>query len=806
MRYSRPGIVPCTRRQRALCVDPGVVARAPRVCVRSSDRLRQGIQMVWPIAAVTWLLFVLLGGAWVPATLAQSACATAMQDYRVAVQAYQDGLFDPAIAGLEAYMQQCPKGKQVPQAHYLLAEIFFKQHRFAPALEHAKVVIARVSQGTLRPHGLLVAAQSALQLKQPDVAQMYLRQVPATGVRGELRAAALYWLGEIAVQQQRYDEAQRSYQEVTQEEQAGSYPLQAHYALGWLARQRGDAPAALRAFAAFLRLSPDHELAPQVRFARAALFRETAQFDHAAMAFQHLAQEGPEAQRDEALFWWAEMAYQLGRYDEAWTAYLLLLTEYPQSVRATEGLYRAGWAAVKQQRCAAAVELWESLLQQEPQTARALEVHYQLALCYIQLEQYAAAREHLLWVSETEPDTAYHRDALLQLATFAFQAEDYAEAIQYYTRVLATAQQSEKFRLHYLLGVSYAALGEESQAIEHWQGVLDGPRTLAVYAPTLYRLGRFYLAQRAWVRAIPFLSQLWEEFPQFPYRANVALALVEAYRSARQCAVALPVYESIGNGTTQAVVRDAVMSAKAECLFQQDRYTEVVQMLAPLLAAEASGTLSPFVLYLSAQAYMQLEQFRPALVPFSLLQQRFPDSPLVVTMAPRFAFALEQVGSHDEALAVWQAYFRRGELPDEAERHRLGLHVGRLALRQGRLDEAFSFLAPAREAASAAVAAEALFWTGEVYRKQQQWELAQQLYQELLDRSGAEQQWGNLARLRLGALYERQQEWGQALQAYQALLDTAVDPDMVRRARQRIAAIEVGRVTPKTTPGGPSEG
>ena len=85
-------------------------------------------------------------------------------------------------------------------------------------------------------------------------------------------------------------------------------------------------------------------------------------------------------------------------------------------------------------------------------------------------------------------------------------------------------------------------------------------------------------------------------------------------------------------------------------------------------------------------------------------------------------------------------------------------------------------------------------------------ELAQQLYQELLDRYGAEQQWGNLARLRLGALYERQQEWGQALQAYQALLDTAVDPDMVRRARQRIAAIEVGRVTPKATPGGPAEG
>ena len=77
---------------------------------------------------------------------------------------------------------------------------------------------------------------------------------------------------------------------------------------GWRGSS-GDAVAALEAFTAFLKLAPDHEFAPQVRFIRAELLRDTKKLPEAAEAFQQLAQNPTEPLRDEALFWWAEIVH-----------------------------------------------------------------------------------------------------------------------------------------------------------------------------------------------------------------------------------------------------------------------------------------------------------------------------------------------------------------------------------------------------------------------------------------------------------------------------------------------------------------
>ena len=99
-----------------------------------------------------------------------------------------------------------------------------------------------------------------------------------------------------------------------------------------------------------------------------------------------------------------------------------------------------------------------------------------------------------------------------------------------------------------------------------------------------------------------------------------------------------------------------------------------------------------------------------------------------------------------------------------------------------------------------AFAAEALFWSGEAYFQQQQWDLASQVYQELLDRQLAAPQWSTLARLRLGMIYEQQQEWERALRAYQILLTMTTDAEILATARQRIVAIEAGRVPKPSAP------
>jgi tetratricopeptide (TPR) repeat protein len=175
-------------------------------------------------------------------------------------------------------------------------------------------------------------------------------------------------------------------------------------------------------------------------------------------------------------------------------------------------------------------------------------------------------------------------------------------------------------------------------------------------------------------------------------------------------------------------------------------------------------------------------------------------------MLPRYAFALEKSGRTGEALAAWQTVLQQAGIKDAAERHRLQLTIGRLALQERRFDEALTWLQPTRESAGPDVAVEAWYWSAEVFRQQQQWDQATHGYQKVLQRYPAEAHWVALARLRLGMIYEVQQEWEQALDLYRILRDTATDADVIANAQRRITAIQAGRVLRRPAPATPSKG
>ena len=723
-------------------------------------------------------------------TQEQMGCITALQDYRVAIQSYNDGLFDPAMAGFTAYLQQCPDSEQATQAHYLVGHMLYKRQRYVDALAHANHVIAAQAPSTIRPQALLLAAQCARQLGQIDQAKRYLHDMLTSKTTSELLQAAWYWLGEIAFEQQRHDEALSYYNRVVHVQPAGVYTAYAHYALGWLYRRQQNVSAALAAFTALIALDPTHEFAMQARFARAELLREANQLSEAHEAFQQLAKDAPIELRDEALFWWAETAYQLGRFAEAGTRYHRLVAEYPQSARVHASLYGWGWAALQQQRCAEAVQPWETLLKRDAAFPQVLEVHYRLGLCYLQLEQVALGRQHLQHVVEAGQEVAYSRDARLKLASLALQEQAYEEAIRYYKSALATATPEDTARLYYLLGESYAASGDVTQAIEHWQQIIARMPTDPLRAQALFRLGSAYVAQKAWPEVISTLGQLWNEYPEFPERTAVAAHLVQAYRSTQRCVEAVPFYDRIIAVAHDARQRQGAVAAKALCLFEAGRYLEVVEQLTPMLEV----AVEPHILYLLGQAHLHLQQDHDALRPFVLLRQSFPDHDLTITAEPLLAKAFERTGDHAEALAVWEAFLQRGTPQEEHTAATLRLHVGRIAVKHEHFAQALGFLAPVRQTAVPELAAEALFWSGEAYRQQQQWELALQVYQELLDRYAALQDWSMLARLRMGLIYEHQQDWERALRTYQVLLSMTTDENIRATVHQRITAIEAGQV------------
>lgn len=725
-----------------------------------------------------------------------AGCQLALKDYRVALQSYQDGLFDPAFAGFESYILHCPLGPYVGQAHYLLAEMLAAQTQCGKALPHIKEALSQSLAPALRPHVLFLGTRCALQLKRQALARTYLLDTVVTEAPSEIKAPAFYWLGELAFQQKDDDNAQRNYEWALQEAPRGPYAAHAHYSLGFIAQRRGDIPAALRAFDAFIDLAPTHRLADRVRFTRADLLRQHGQLQQSMAAFQTLSTTLVGGMQEESLFRWAELAYELKRYDEAQTAYRQLIETFPQSQRLSASLYGLGWIALKQSQCDAATTPWERFITLQPNDitpAQVREVHYHLGICYIELGDHQRAQQHFRQVATTGEDSMEQREAVIKLAALAYQANDYDEAISFYTRALTTAEADRAPHFHFLLGESYQAIGERDQAVTHWQQVLTGSPDLPFYPQALDRLGRAAIARRDWEQAIPMLRRLWDDFPNFPQRSTVALGLAQSYGQSNQCEAALPFYTFLAASTQYGTALKELRHSHAACLFSLARYPEVVALLAPLLAPDHTGPVEPSLLYSLGQAYMELEQFEGAIPPFTRLQTEFPEHPFSQSMLPRLAYAFEQTGQPEEALVAWQSHMQQAIRIDETDRLRLQLHMGRLALQARRFDDALTLLPETHEMPVAELAAETSFWRAEVHYEQQQWDVAKHQYTELLEHDEASH-WGMAARLRLGAVYEQQQEWDLALDAYRKLRDTATDAEIIANAERRIAAIEAGLV------------
>ncbi|MCZ6876282.1 MAG: tetratricopeptide repeat protein [bacterium] len=736
-------------------------------------------------------------------------CIVAQQDYQVALQSYKDSLFDPAIAGFEGYLQKCPGGKNTPQAHYFLADILYKQESFLRALRHVAQSLALPLASDLLPYALLLAAQSSRQLGQIEQAEIYLKLILDATESAQLQSLAFYWLGELASQQQRYTDALVYYRRAVDVQPNNDYAVYAQYALGWTYRRLGDVPAALNAFSAFLALSPRHEQANQARFVRATLLREAGQLEAARTAFAKLADEAPDEMLDEVRFWWAEIAYQLEAYGEAAMLYQRLIVLHPHSARIEASLYGWGWAEIQQNHCASAHQPWETLLQQAPRFPRSIEIHYQLGACYGQLGLHKLARKHLLEVVGSPSKSVQHHDATLKLASLAFQNKRYTEAIRYYSMALVSSQNEARGQLYYLLGESYAALGKQRAAIEQWQQVLADAAQASLRAGALYRIGQIHIEQKTWHQAISVLRQLWDEAPNFADRSAVAAYLVKAYQGIGQCADAFPYYDAMVATSTKPQRSLSVISAKAMCLYESKRYQEVMRLLAPQMMSEVDGFPDPLMLYVLGQTYLHLQQDDAAVTPLSLLQQSFPQHTLTKAAEPLLAKALERLDRRKEALAVWQVFLQREPLEDWQKAAKLRLHIGRLALQEGLWAEALDVFAPVREAALPSLALEALFWSAEVYLKQQQWELALQVYQRLVDTysDSDARHWRTLAKFRIGVIYEHQQDWEGALRIYRALQSTTTDREVRTNVQQRIAAIQAGRVDqPQPSPLPSSDG
>ncbi len=97
--------------------------------------------------------------------------------YQRAFQLFEKGDLKGAKAAFEEYLKAYPKGKWVPQTHFYLGEILFKERDYETAILEYQKLIDTPGPNPLKPRALLRQAEAFFALKDKKAAEILLRKI-----------------------------------------------------------------------------------------------------------------------------------------------------------------------------------------------------------------------------------------------------------------------------------------------------------------------------------------------------------------------------------------------------------------------------------------------------------------------------------------------------------------------------------------------------------------------------------------------------------------------------------------------------
>ncbi|MBI3326136.1 MAG: tetratricopeptide repeat protein [Nitrospinae bacterium] len=500
--------------------------------------------------------------------------------FTIAVQAYQDGLYDVARSQLQTFLTAYPQGAHLPEVHYLLGDYFYRKSDYPRAAEHLREALQRRPEAAFRDDARYLLARSHFENGGYREAIQALQPLIEQGRVGRWYEAALYWTGEAWLSAGDFGAAARSLQQLVAESPTNEYLEHALYSLGY-AWQRVDAHAqALQAFEGLLQRFPQSKLRRPAELGVARALLALQRYEAAASQWERLRTEAPSSQEaEDATFWWAESWAQAGRCEEARPAFHAYLEQFPQGPRRADALAVIGECAHVAGEFGDAIARIEELLQQSPTYPRRETILLRLADAYAREGQRTRAQEIYADWLQRYPNNPRRAEVLLRRGLlnhvqgdYVLSAQDFAEALR------LTRDPSQQTLAHQMLGESYfrlgkglAALDRHAEAIARYRQALAADPSDDVWAEILANLGSSLLNVGQVEEALTVYDQLLTRpMPRGETeRLHLQLGLLYREREAREKAA----------GHLRAAAAGGDPGVAAEALYH----------LADLLLAQGAG-------------------------------------------------------------------------------------------------------------------------------------------------------------------------------------------------------------------------
>ncbi len=433
---------------------------------------------------------------------------------------------EDALQTYAKILEKFPSGRNAMAASYEKALIYFRKGNFAEAMAQAKNLSAT---GTVEQDRCWLLAEASVELKKPDEAMAFYKQIREKFPDGERAPAASFRLGRLLQDGGRLEEASKIFREL-----AGRYA--------------------------------GNELVPQALFSSGYCRTKLGQDEEALKDWSTLAMDFPKyPQADDVLYQKASAEIRLQREKQAQDTLGDLLKQFPASKLAADAWYRLGMLQEKADDEAAAEKSLRAGLEAKAGQELQNQIQYRLAAVLQKRDKPAEAAGILNKLLQTPIASEMTPDLLEWLARYQLDQKAFPDSVRAAERLVqASTNASWKQIGWYLQGQGLEAGGKSEKAREAYKQAMDQDARTGEGAEAVLHLGQLALRDRAW----PEAEKLFEKAAKLAESAELLDVRAKSYYGLGQAAIARQQWDAAARYFMSVAVLFDDPELTPECLYE----------------------------------------------------------------------------------------------------------------------------------------------------------------------------------------------------------------------------------------------
>ncbi len=562
----------------------------------------------------------------------------------------------------------------------------------------------------------------------------------------------------------------------------------------------------------------DPALKRQARFQRAWVMYFNQAYAQSQPEFESVYNEAPGTELgQEALFWSADANFQIGEYGRAAEQFGQFIRNYPNHEMIGAAKYSLGWSYFMMGDFANATgPLIDFLNNYEPPSIALFpfdtDTRLRIGDAFFAQGKYREALEFYNATIGADPGGDY---AMYQVANSYYRMNRNFEAVTQFRRLLRIYPFSRlREQAQYNIAYIYLNTGNFDQAIEEFETVIRRFPGTEWAARAQYNIGDSHFNAGRFEEAITAYNRVLEDFPRSQYIIDAIDGIQFAQLSAGMSDESTDILEEFLADNPTSTTADRLRFRQAENVFQSGDYDGAVREFRQYLRITNNRNLMPEAYFNMADAFQRLNRKQEAIETYETLINDFPDSDRKATSLAELGRLLyeeanysesvrrfEQLAEHDSRFeqeaflgignanlamqnntVARQNFERVLSINPDNDSAKNGL--GKVLLRDGRVDEARRFFVNVAENNSTEIGAEAQLMIGETFLAEGDRDSALEAFSRVLVLFEPYAEWVAEAQYKTAEIYIRQGRRGEAISLLNSIIDSYPDTDGAQKARR----------------------